>query len=671
LQDAYSRAQQQFNTEQQLREQSRQYGAGLGMQGLQTALSGASQLGGLGSTQFGQQKDVLGLQSVAGAQQQAQEQAKLSQGYEDFLAKEKYPYQQLEFMSNIMRGTPYGTTTSMYSPGPSTASTLLGAGTSLAGAYMMGGGKFFKSGGLADAYAAGGSVDSPDNVQSIADNLSDAQLQQAAAMAQARGDKEQADIIQQEMASRAALRSGAQALPEDQGIGQLPAGNMNYANGGIIAFADGGDVERYNGNSGSWVDNFLYRNITPVEQARRKRLQEEAEARRLPTPYEQERAAHMAGKSYRPEDYGVVAAAPAFQDPRLIGATPINETIGGTAQPLDKVADKTEVIKKGPPAPAPAGLAAAAANAANKAPGPTTIEDLQKKYYGPLDKEFQAQDQSLTELVKAVKEAPKKDLEAIKAEQAARKDVFKAREERLGKREKDLEGMGDKYMGLALLQAGAAMMSTPGGLGMAIGKGVQVGSDRYLSGIEKINQAKEKFEEARDRIEDLRINRDDMNAREIRQAKSAITAAEVKGAELFNAGARDKLNMKSKQIDAVFGAAASALNTDKQIAAERENTLTRERGANARASMLSPNAREAMLLGTGNTDAERYASGLKKLQELTGDKQGMQMLKLFLEENARREKNMEKPLTLEQFRRTSAAFFAPPAAVDTGKPTRP
>lgn len=132
---------------QQLAEQSRQYGAGLGMQGLQAALSGSSQLGGLGSTQFGQQKDIINAQQSAGALQQAQAQAALSQQYEDFLARQKYPYQQLEFMSNIMRGTPYGTTTSMYSPGPSAASQLLGAGTSLAGAYMMGGGKLFKKGG--------------------------------------------------------------------------------------------------------------------------------------------------------------------------------------------------------------------------------------------------------------------------------------------------------------------------------------------------------------------------------------------------------------------------------------------------------------------------------------------------------------------------------------------
>jgi len=141
LQDAYTRAQQQFNTEQALGEASRQYGAGLGLKGLETALTGASQLGGLGATKFGQEKDILGAQQSAGGQQQAQEQAKLSQDYEDFLAKQKYPYQQLEFMSNIIRGTPYGSTTSMYTPGASFGSQLLGAGTSLAGSALMGGWK--------------------------------------------------------------------------------------------------------------------------------------------------------------------------------------------------------------------------------------------------------------------------------------------------------------------------------------------------------------------------------------------------------------------------------------------------------------------------------------------------------------------------------------------------
>jgi hypothetical protein len=155
LQDAYGRGQQQFNTEQQLREQSRQYGAGLGLQGLQTALTGAGQLGQLGQQQFGQQKDVLGLQNQFGTQQQQQVQNVLGQQYEDFLAQKKFPYQQLEFQSNLLRGTPSGSTQSIYTAQPSTASQVIGAGTALGGAYLMGG---RANGGVISSYAKGGKV---------------------------------------------------------------------------------------------------------------------------------------------------------------------------------------------------------------------------------------------------------------------------------------------------------------------------------------------------------------------------------------------------------------------------------------------------------------------------------------------------------------------------------
>jgi hypothetical protein len=146
LQDAYSRGQTQFNTEQQLREQSRQYGAGLGLQGLQTALTGAGQLGSLGQQQFGQQKDILNMQNQFGGQQQAQQQALINAEAQNFASQQRYPYQQLEFMSNILRGTPMGTVQSMYAPPPGVGQQVLGAGTSLAGAYMMGGGKFADGG---------------------------------------------------------------------------------------------------------------------------------------------------------------------------------------------------------------------------------------------------------------------------------------------------------------------------------------------------------------------------------------------------------------------------------------------------------------------------------------------------------------------------------------------
>ena len=156
LQSAFDRAQQQFNTEQQLGEQSRQYGAGLGLQGLQTALQSAGQLGALGGQQFGQQKDVIGLQSQVGAQQQALEQQRMSQQYQDFLNQQRYPYQQLEFMSNLLRGTPMGTVQSMYQPQPGMGQQLIGLGTAAYGASKLGeSAGFFAEGGQVDEKPAG------------------------------------------------------------------------------------------------------------------------------------------------------------------------------------------------------------------------------------------------------------------------------------------------------------------------------------------------------------------------------------------------------------------------------------------------------------------------------------------------------------------------------------
>lgn len=121
---------------QQLGEQSRQYGAGYGLNALNAALQGSGQLGQLGQTQFGQQKDIYGLQSQFGAQQRAIDQERANQRYQDFLSEQRHPYQQLEFMSNILRGTPMGTVQTMYSTPPSMISQLGGLG--LAGAGMYG-----------------------------------------------------------------------------------------------------------------------------------------------------------------------------------------------------------------------------------------------------------------------------------------------------------------------------------------------------------------------------------------------------------------------------------------------------------------------------------------------------------------------------------------------------
>jgi hypothetical protein len=164
-QNAFTQGQAQFNAEQgqrqnaaQLNAQQQQYGAGLGLQGLQTAMQGAQQLGNLGQTQFKQGMDLMGLQNQFGGQQQQQAQNILNTQYQDFLNFQNAPYKQLGFMSDMLRGLPLTQTAgTMYQSGPSTANQLLGAATSLGGAYLMGG---RKEGGVVGNYANGGAVNS-------------------------------------------------------------------------------------------------------------------------------------------------------------------------------------------------------------------------------------------------------------------------------------------------------------------------------------------------------------------------------------------------------------------------------------------------------------------------------------------------------------------------------
>jgi hypothetical protein len=190
-----------------------------------------------------------------------------------------------------------------------------------------------------------------------------------------------------------------------------------------------------------------------------------------------------------------------------------------------------------------------------------------------------------------------------------RGDVFAGREARLAEREKGIAGLGDKYMGLALLQAGAAMMSTPGNLGSVIGKGIQVGSERYIAGIDKINAAKDKFAEARDRLEELRLNRDDMNEKEIKEENRAIRTARIQGQQLLTEGATKDLEMTTANMREFFKAGADAIQTDKKVAGQLA-------AAKISAAPQTPaQMQTALALGKGDLEA-----GLVKMRAIEAGK---------------------------------------------------
>jgi hypothetical protein len=154
LQDAYTQAMGQFNQSQaqnlagqQLNAQQQQFGAGLGLQGLQTAMTGAKSLADIGQTQYGQNMGLLSLQNQFGGQQQQQVQNALNTEYQDFLNAQNYPYKQLGFMSDMLRGLPLTQQSqAMYAPPPSAVSQVAGLGTAALGASRL----FAKGGSVSD-----------------------------------------------------------------------------------------------------------------------------------------------------------------------------------------------------------------------------------------------------------------------------------------------------------------------------------------------------------------------------------------------------------------------------------------------------------------------------------------------------------------------------------------
>jgi hypothetical protein len=281
-QAAFQNAQQQFNQDQarrlqaqQMGEQSRQYGAGLGMQGLQTGLQAAGQLGQLGQTEYGQKMGISQLQSAYGQQQQQQAQRPLDMAYQDFINQQNYPYKQLGFMSDMIRGLPLGqqSTQSVYQAPPSTLQTVGALGMGAYGLNQMYGSPSPSAraeGGLAGSYAGGGMVafrdggdtdiahspmDDPTEMAQAVSKLSDEQLQQ---IIQQPSSAAELQAAKTELATRASesrgLASAYNMMPEQapatQATPQAPM--MQAAKGGIMGFA---------GNQGSVVTEDILQQI--------------------------------------------------------------------------------------------------------------------------------------------------------------------------------------------------------------------------------------------------------------------------------------------------------------------------------------------------------------------------------------------------------------------------
>ena len=387
----------------------------------------------------------------------------------------------------------------------------------------------------------------------------------------AQGGQEQPKVVDQMVAEMA-----PQQLPEEMGIGQLPAGNMNFADGGIVAFADGGDVmydpvtgvPMYDpASQGGTDDRTILERLGIFNPENRRALEQgERAAAKKPTTVPYNRSTMPAADYTRP------AMA---KDPRI----------------------SAPATAEGAPSPAPNARAAAAPSASVPSYAGLDPAAMFRKEMELANKQPNPQAKELEDIGKMKVAAKEEEATGLEAIQKKYNDIFKGRKERMETKEAEIAKMGDQSLGLALLQAGAAMMSTPGGVGAAIGKGVDVGSKQYAAGLDKINAAKEKLSDARDRLEEVEAQRGEMSARELFKARNEIKNTQISAKEDMVKALmqRDNINRETalKMVDGQIKIGISQLEQQGQTA--RSNAQIAAGGRNNQLELLEAVSRDPKL----------------------------------------------------------------------------
>ena len=179
------------------------------------------------------------LQNQYGGQQQQLAQQGLSNNYQDFLNQQNYPYKQIGFMSDLVRGLPLGqqSTAQIYQAPPSMIQNVGALGMGAYGINQL----TKANGGSVQSYADGGdvnSMDDPNAMTAAVAKLSDEQLQQIVQHPSSAAELQAAKL---ELATRASERSGLAGAYNMQN--QAPEA-PSMAHGGMVAFAHGG-IPRY------------------------------------------------------------------------------------------------------------------------------------------------------------------------------------------------------------------------------------------------------------------------------------------------------------------------------------------------------------------------------------------------------------------------------------------
>jgi hypothetical protein len=530
----------------------------------------------------------------------------------------------------------------------------------------------------------------------------------------------QPKVVDQQLAQMSAPppQLMAQAMPEDQGIGTLPAQNMqNFAGGGIVAFEEGGDVPGYQSGvftgtggipSGAIIMGNMYQDpVTgkmvplperdalpfgnvPINYAENKRLylekQKEALANRKtsaqnilnesPEDYAARKVAELeaqGGKQLSPDarnmamsqfvkdkiggqvkrgeagyttDSQLNAPKNIYTGTALPGATPPGKTPLG-AESLPAVAGTRS--SAAPTGPATAGLTAlntkpmTAEEAAKQAAALGDDKEVRKELQGYVDRQKKVGEDAVGSFKEGIAGLP---------------EAYKKYEARLQKEEAEAVTDKDKAVGMSIFKAGLAMMSgTSQNAFENIGKGAMVGLEDQQAALKDFKKAQRERDKAFGDIEAARLadQRGDLKTKLELESRAADRTSNAEGKMVE--GIQKLFDTNKTNARGIYQTGVEQANQNQRSIFEQgqatDRTLIQERGANARtqAQLSAPpaEARMAIMLGTGKTEAERLESGLRKVQDLQSDKTGATYAKLYADHVTESKKQMTEPMTPQEF----------------------
>ena len=421
-----------------------------------------------------------------------------------------------------------------------------------------------------------------------------------------------------DMAMLQQQRMGPQppVLPEQSGVGALPAPNMEgigRASGGIIAFDDGGEVERYADTGFVPSDVFMDTSRNPLrtpemreaeerraeeerlaeemrvmragERTRRRKEDAEAQAQ-LEKISKERREARKRGETVpsgpvdlRPDESAAETArlqrqndlASGVRAPRTEGRTPENT-----------VSAPTPAKGKGKAAPAPVPAPAPAPAAPEKTGIDAALEAQQK---------LSGSDAEVRSMLSGFEGNVASGIETLRAAREEGRPTGKAYEKyetSLMEEGEAAKGKEQRNLQMALVNAGLAIAGGTSQFALEnIGKGALVGTKQYMEGIDKLEAA------AKERQKMMAM---------IEEARRAEARSDFKDKMEFETKAFDMgVNARKMSIEAL----AKIYDTNKKGATDIFNNMEQNKTRLLAEKEQSRSRKEVAEIGAG---AQRYAA---------------------------------------------------------------